>query len=117
MNILMKYFIHSQTCSLPPQLNFQRSLWRLPSVKSVELLKLCWYWPLKLVKYVNAFQLFQPGVVKVLPGEVLLQCHHLLPSQLRLHPLPSLHAQMLFILQLGIIIMDQSLWRSCRGEE
>lgn len=44
----------------------------------------------------------------VLPGEVLLQCHHLPPTQLRLRPLPSLHTQMLFVLQLGIIITDQS---------
>lgn len=41
------------------------------------------------------------GVVKVLPGEVLLQCHHLPPTLLRLRPLPSLHAQMLFVLLLG----------------
>lgn len=57
------------------------------------------------------------GVVKELPGEVLLQCHHLPPTLLRLRPLPSLHAQMLFVLQLGIIIMDQCWWRSCRGKE
>lgn len=59
----------------------------------------------------------KPAVLKVLPGEVLLQCHHLLPALLRLHPLPSLHAQMLFVLQLGIILMDGSPWRSCREEE
>lgn len=51
-----------------------------------------------------------------LPGEVLLQRHHLPPARLRRRPLPPLHTQMLFDLQLQITaLLDQRRCRcSCR---
>lgn len=56
------------------------------------------------------------GLRPGLPGEVLLQRHHLLPALLRRRPLPSLHTQMLFNLQLQIMaLLDQCRCRcSCR---
>lgn len=45
------------------------------------------------------------GLSVGLPGEVLLQRHHLPPAPLRRPPLPSLHAQMFFHLQLQIIAL------------
>lgn len=52
----------------------------------------------------------------VLPGEVLLQCHHLLPAPLRRRPLPAPHTQMLFVLhQWIIILMALRRRRGCRG--
>lgn len=65
-----------------------------------------------------AFQRLEPllGLSSGLPGEVLLQRHHLLPALLSRSPLPSLHTQMLFNLQQQIIsLLDQCLGRcSCR---
>lgn len=65
-----------------------------------------------------AFQRVEPlpGLSSGLPGEVLLQRHHLPPALLSRGPLPSLHTQMLFNLQLQIIaLLDQCLCRcSCR---
>lgn len=53
------------------------------------------------------------GLSPGLPGEVLLQRHHLLSAPLRRCPLLSLHTQMLFDLQLQIIaLLDQC--RRCR---
>lgn len=53
------------------------------------------------------------GLSPGLPGEVLLQRHHLLSAPLRRCPLLSLHTQMLFDLRLQIIaLLDQC--RRCR---
>lgn len=48
----------------------------------------------------------------VLPGEVLLQCHHLAPTLPSRPPLPSLHPQMLFALWCWVLLLMWLLWIS-----